>query len=170
MLPAPLYSLFQVKVDYSTLGASNQFLYRTSKSRQTNREKDNDSPNKITKAHNSTFTRVILTLKKHKSTASGPAFCQVSGGAFLKSVIKSAIFSGFGQKVRAHILITIVSKYASLHGASGDIGFTPKPSDTNGLRAVEQQYLHQKLNISYGFLGRSSDGASFFLPLQSDFI
>ena len=116
MLPAPLYSLFQVKVDYSTLGASNQFLYRTSKSRQTNREKDNDSPNKITKAHNSTFTRVILTLKKHKSTASGPAFCQVSGGAFLKSVIKSAIFSGFGQKVRAHILITIVSKYASLHG------------------------------------------------------
>ena len=119
MLPAPLYSLFQVKVDYSTLGASNQFLYRTSKSRQTNREKDNDSPNKITKAHNSTFTRVILTLKKHKSTASGPAFCQVSGGAFLKSVIKSAIFSGFGQKVRAHILITIVSKYASLHGAGG---------------------------------------------------
>ena len=115
MLPAPFDGLFQAKINYSTLGASNQFLYRTSKSRQTNREKDNDSPNKITKAHNSTFTRVILTLKKHKSTASGPAFCQVSGGAFLKSVIKSAIFSGFGQKVRAHILITIVSKYASLH-------------------------------------------------------
>lgn len=51
----------------------------------------------------------------------------------------------------------------SARGASGDIGFTPKPSDTNGLRAVEQQYLHQKPNISYGFWGRSSDGASFFL-------
>ena len=128
MLPAPLYSLFQVKVDYSTLGAYNQFLYRTSKSRQTNREKDNDSPNKITKAHNSTFTRVILTLKKHKSTASGPAFCQVSGGAFLKSVIKSAIFSGFGQKAREHISIPIVSKYASLHG--GDVGiWTPAPAE-----------------------------------------
>ena len=28
-------------------------------------------------------------------------------------------------------------------GASGDIGFTPKASNINGLRAIEQQYLHQ---------------------------
>lgn len=26
-------------------------------------------------------------------------------------------------------------------GASGDIGFTQKASDINGLRAIEQQYL-----------------------------
>lgn len=45
--------------------------------------------------------------------------------------------------------------------ASGDIGFVPKASDTNGLRVVEQQYLHQKPNISYGFMGRSSDGTLF---------
>ena len=48
-------------------------------------------------------------------------------------------------------------------GASGDIGFTPKTSDTNGLRAIKQQYLRQKPNISFGFWGRSSDGVSFFL-------
>ena len=29
------------------------------------------------------------------------------------------------------------------HGASGDIGFTTKASNINGLRAVEQQYLHE---------------------------
>lgn len=39
----------------------------------------------------------------------------------------------------------------SARGASGDIGFTPKASDINGLRAIEQQYLHQKPNISFGF-------------------
>ena len=55
------------------------------------------------------------------------------------------------------------SKPFGLFGASGDIGFTPKASDINGLRAIEQQYLHQKPNISFGFWGRSSDGASFFL-------
>ena len=30
-------------------------------------------------------------------------------------------------------------------GASGDIGFTPKASNINDLRAIEQRYLHQNI-------------------------
>lgn len=36
-------------------------------------------------------------------------------------------------------------------GASGDIGFTQKASNTNGLRATRQQYLHKKLNNNLEF-------------------
>lgn len=54
--------------------------------------------------------------------------------------------------------------YCSGHfyGASGDIGFTAKPSNINGLRAIRKRYLHQKLNNDLEFWGRSSDGAPFF--------
>ncbi len=49
-------------------------------------------------------------------------------------------------------------------GASGDIGFARKASNTNGLRAVKQQYLRKKLNSTCAFRGRFNHGASFFLP------
>ena len=38
-------------------------------------------------------------------------------------------------------------------GASGDIGFTLKASNTNGLRAIEQQYLHQNRISALDFEG-----------------
>ena len=50
------------------------------------------------------------------------------------------------------------------HGASGDIGFTPKASKTNGLRAVEQQYLHQNLISALDFEDVPIMGRHFFLP------
>jgi len=40
---------------------------------------------------------------------------------------------------------------STYHGASGDMGFTPKASNINGLRVVEQQYLRKKSNSSSGF-------------------
>jgi hypothetical protein len=52
----------------------------------------------------------LITPKKQKSAASSPACCQVRNSAFLKSVKKPAIFSGFGQKIRTITLISIVSK------------------------------------------------------------
>ena len=38
--------------------------------------------------------------------------------------------------------VRIVGFLSFPSGASGDIGFTLKASNTNGLRAIEQQYLH----------------------------
>ena len=46
-----------------------------------------------------------------------------------------------------------VSVGVHLNGASGDIGFTPKASNINGLRAIEQQYLHQNQISSLDFEG-----------------
>ena len=39
----------------------------------------------------------------------------------------------------------------SIVGTSGDIGFTPKASNINGLRAIKQQYLHQKTKYQLWF-------------------
>ena len=50
------------------------------------------------------------------------------------------------------------------HGASGDIGFTPKASNTNGLRAIEQQYLHQNRISALDFEGVPAMERLFFLP------
>lgn len=60
--------------------------------------------------HKSTIAQPLMTPEKQKSTASSPVLCRVRGDAFLKSVRKSAIFSGFGQKVRTITSILIVSK------------------------------------------------------------
>ena len=51
-------------------------------------------------------------------------------------------------------------------GASGDIGFTPKASNTNGLRAIEQQYLHQnQISVLY-FEGVPAMERFFSCPKQ----
>ena len=49
-------------------------------------------------------------------------------------------------------------------GASGDIGFTPKASNTNGLRAIKQQYLHQNRISALDFEDVPVMGRPFFLP------
>lgn len=51
----------------------------------------------------------------------------------------------------------------SNYGPSGDIGFTQKSSNTNGLRAVGQQYLHSKLNTKFPFEGVPAMGRPFFM-------
>ena len=50
------------------------------------------------------------------------------------------------------------------HGASGDIGFTPKASKTNVLRAIEQQYLHQNRISALDFEGVPVTERPFSLP------
>ena len=58
------------------------------------------------------------------------------------------------------------SKVFALHGASGDIGFTPKASNINGLRAIEQQYLHQnQISVLY-FEGVPAMERFFSCPKQ----
>ena len=50
------------------------------------------------------------------------------------------------------------------HGASGDIGFIPKASNINGLRAIEQQYLRQNQITVLDFEGVSAMERPFILP------
>lgn len=49
-------------------------------------------------------------------------------------------------------------------GASGDIGFIPKASNINGLRAIEQQYLRQNQITVLDFEGVSAMERPFILP------
>ena len=56
-----------------------------------------------------------------------------------------------------------LTKSAVFDGASGDIGFTPKASNTNGLRAIKQQCLHQNRISALDFEGIPVMGSPFFL-------
>ena len=88
-------------------------------------------------SHKSTIAQPLMTPEKQKSTASSPAFCQVRGGALLKSVRNSAISSDFRQKIRTITSIPIVSKYASLHAASAGIYTLVETAKANGLDAIK---------------------------------
>ena len=50
------------------------------------------------------------------------------------------------------------------HGPSGEIGFIPKASNINGLRAIEQQYLRQNQITVLDFEGVSAMERPFILP------
>ena len=52
------------------------------------------------------------------------------------------------------------------YGASGDIGFTQKASNINGLRAIKQQYLHQNQISALDFEGVPVMDRPFFAQKQ----
>ena len=72
----------------------------------------------------------------------------------MNSTLKVAEYRSFARifsKIRKKPAFERIKKQVSMVGASGDIGFARKASNTNGLRAVSKQYLHSKLNTELEF-------------------